>query len=288
MTDAQEHTQAQPTYFIDAENAAEMARLVTQDRLITGCMSGFFPPQLDPANMHDILDVACGPGGWATDVAKAYPGKHVTGIDVSQVMIEFDRYQAAEQKLHNVNFVMMDALKPLAFPDASFDFVNARFLGGFVPGTQWQVLVQEYRRILRPGGVVRLTEPERIISNSAAVERFHDLVAEAMHKGGQSSSPNIHQFGTTPLLGRFLRDNGYQNVQVNAYALDSSWETEAHLNQYQNARVFFKLIQPFFVKTGIATQEEAEALCQRALQEMMSPEYCALWYFLSAWGEKPR
>ncbi len=48
-----------------------------------------------------------------------------------------------------------------------------------------------------------------------------------------------------------------------------------------------KLIQPFFVKAGVTTQQEAESLYQQALEEMMAPDYCALLYFLSAWGEKP-
>jgi len=74
------------TYFIDAENVAEMARLAHQDRLLTKEMGGLFPPQLDLSTIHNVLDIGCGPGGWVLDVAQAHPIISVTGIDISHIM----------------------------------------------------------------------------------------------------------------------------------------------------------------------------------------------------------
>src|SRR5712691_5576152 len=65
--------QSESTYFIDAESAAEMARLMIQDRLLTKGMGGLFPERADLSNLHRILDIGCGPGAWALDVADAYP-----------------------------------------------------------------------------------------------------------------------------------------------------------------------------------------------------------------------
>ncbi len=281
-------TQQQGSYIFDAENAAEMARLINQDRIMTRCMGGLFPPRLDLSSVQDVLDIACGPGGWVLDVAKEHPDKRVTGIDISQLMTEFARYQAMSQGLHNAHFVVMDALKPLDFPDNSFDFVNARFVSSFMPKQAWPLFMQECTRITRRGGIMRLTEFEANMTTSYAFERLHQSAAWAMHKAGQSFSPTGWQFGITPMLGRFLRDVGYQSIQKMSFVLDSSAGTEDHLSQYQNALVALKLIQPYLVKTSMLTQEEAESLYQRALEEMMSPDYCAVWYFLSAWGEKPR
>jgi len=288
MTETQETPQGDDTYFIEAENAAEMARLINQDRILTRSMGGLFPPQLDLSNIHDVLDIACGPGGWALDVARAYPNKRVTAIDISQIMTEFARYQAREQELPNTHFVVMDALKPLDFPDNSFDFVNARFISGFMPKQAWPTLIQECLRILRPGGVIRLTEFESTISNSYTSEKLGEMFARALQKADQSFSPTGWQFGITPTLGRLLRDAGCQNVQPMAHVIEWSTGTAEHLSQYQNAMVFLKLSQPFLVKMGVTTVKEAEVLYQRALEEMMEPDYCALWYFFSTWGEKPR
>jgi tRNA G46 methylase TrmB len=49
------------------------ARLMIQDRLLTKGMGGLFPERADLSNLHRILDIGCGPGAWALDMADAYP-----------------------------------------------------------------------------------------------------------------------------------------------------------------------------------------------------------------------
>ena len=56
-------------YFIDPENASEMARLMHQDRLTSLGMGGIFPERADFSPVHDVLDIGCGPGGWVLDMA---------------------------------------------------------------------------------------------------------------------------------------------------------------------------------------------------------------------------
>jgi len=67
-----EHKPDENNYFIDAESATEMTRLINQDRLFTENMGGLFPERNDVSSMHDILDIACGPGGWVLEVATAF------------------------------------------------------------------------------------------------------------------------------------------------------------------------------------------------------------------------
>jgi SAM-dependent methyltransferase len=279
--------QNEPTYFIDAENAAEMARLMNQDRIITENMGGLFPEQPNLSSVSDILDIGCGPGGWVLDVAYTYPTWHVVGFDVSRLMIEYARAQAKVQKLNNASFKVMDALKPLDFPNNSFDLVNARFISGFMPPASWPILMQECWRILRPAGILRLTEPEFPISNSLASEKLYGMIARALQAVRQSFSPDGRHVGITPMLTRFLRNAGFQNIRKTAHALDSSAGTEEFTSQYQNTMVFLKLLQPFVVKTGISIQQEVEGLYQQALAEMMSDSYCVVWYYLTVSGEKP-
>src|SRR5437667_425536 len=59
------------TYFINPEEAAETSRLLLQDRIITKEMGGVFPASLDLSHIYTVLDLACGPGGWALDVVRA-------------------------------------------------------------------------------------------------------------------------------------------------------------------------------------------------------------------------
>src|SRR5215472_1242538 len=110
-------------YFIDPESAAEKARLLHQDRLITKGMNGVLSGIEDVSGLHDILDIACGPGGWVLDMAYAYPRVEVMGIDISQQMIDYANMQAQAQRFNNASFRVMDVTQPLDFPDNSFDLV---------------------------------------------------------------------------------------------------------------------------------------------------------------------
>src|SRR6266568_7112831 len=94
-----EPSKGDSVYFNDPENVAEMARLLGQDRLITKGMGGLFSERSDLSGIHRILDAACGPGGWALEVASTYPEIEVVGFDVSQAMIDYARVQAQARGL---------------------------------------------------------------------------------------------------------------------------------------------------------------------------------------------
>jgi ubiquinone/menaquinone biosynthesis C-methylase UbiE len=284
-------TQHENVYFMDPESSAEMARLINQDRLTTRCMGGLFSEHstADLASVRRVLDIGCGPGGWVQEVAYAYPKMEVVGIDISQTMISYARTQAQVQRLDNAYFQIMDATKPLNFSDGSFDLVNARFIG-FFPKAVWPQFLQECVRITRPGGIIRLTEIETGmcgITNSVALERLNELGTRALYLSGHGFSPDGRHVGTTPLLARFLRDAGYQNVQQRAHVMDYSAQTEAHEGNYQNIMVGFKLFQPFLLRAGETTQEELDQLYEQMLVDMRSADFCGLAYFLTVWGKKP-
>ena len=273
-------------YFIDPENATEKARLLHQDRLITKGMHGVLSGIEDISSMRYILDIACGPGGWVLDVAFEYPRIEVTGIDLSQQMIDYANIQAQAQGLNNASFSVMDVTQPLDFPDNSFDLVNARFLG-FLPKAAWPKLVQECLRITRPGGIIRLTESEWGFTNSPAYEKLYAFFASAMRKAGQSFSPERDHLNITPMLGGFLRSTGCTNIQQKAYVIDFSIGTEDYEAFRQNWVIAFKLLQPFCLKIGTATQEELDRFYDQMLLEMLSDEFRGIMFLLTVWGQKP-
>ena len=275
------------TYVLDASDPAEIIRLVYQDQLLTQHLGGLFPEQLDLSHVHDMLDIACGPGSWALQVAKAYPHIEVTGIDLNTQMILYARAHALIEGLSNAHFRLMDALKPFDFPDHAFDIVNARLLLAFMPPEAWPRLLQECVRITRPGGSIRLTESEYGLSNSLACEQIGELCTQALKVAGQSFSPDGRHTGITPMLGRFLRDAGCRNIRHFASALDYSAGTAVHDIMYQNVVNTLQSVQPFLIRCGLTTQEAITALYQQALQEMRVGDFCAIEFFLTVWGERP-
>ncbi|MGB8346628.1 MAG: class I SAM-dependent methyltransferase [Ktedonobacteraceae bacterium] len=276
------------TYVMDQENVAEMARLVDQDRLITESMGGLFPPHLALSAIHDVLDIACGPGGWAIEVARTYPQMQVSGIDISRLMVAYARMQAVAQELSHTSFRVMDITRrPLRFADASFDFVNARLLFSFMRPDKWPPLIRECQRILRPGGVLRLTECELALTDSPAFEAMASLFAQALRKAGQSFSPDGRTVGITPKLRNFLRVADFEDLQHAAYAIDWSYGSKGYEGTVQDFLIGLKLGQPFLVSIGITTEEAWDRLYEQAMAEMQAPTFCALWFYFSTWGRKP-
>src|SRR5258708_11163398 len=102
------------TYLNDPESGAEMMRLLDQDHTLTTCMGGVWPEQHNPDAIQDVLDIACGPGGCVQEIAFIYPAIQITGIDISQAMIEYATMQARVQHLDNAHFHVMDWTRQLA------------------------------------------------------------------------------------------------------------------------------------------------------------------------------
>jgi phosphatidylethanolamine/phosphatidyl-N-methylethanolamine N-methyltransferase len=93
----------------------------------------------------------------------------ITGIDVSEGMLEKAHIRVKEQGLTNVTLLNMDA-GDMSFPDSSFDVVIAAYVVTAVP--DYRKLMSEMVRVSRPGGRLILlnhfTQNSRII---AAVEK---------------------------------------------------------------------------------------------------------------------
>ena len=286
MTMPVEPTKSGNVYFNDPESGAEMARLLDQDHLITKGMGGLFPErENDFSGIQRVLDAACGPGGWAMEVAFTHPEIEIVGFDVSQAMIDYARAQARVQGLSNASFYVMNLLKPLDFPDNSFDLVNVRFIN-FLPATAWPPLTQELGRITRRGGFIRLTESEWwYFSSSPALENLNALVIGALKiQGGFSQTGRFT--GILPMLGRLLQDAGCINIKLVSHAIDFSTGTDAYEGFRRDASVVFKLFQPFIIRMGVATQEELDQLYDQMLIEMLQEDFRGLMLPLTAWGEK--
>ncbi|MGB8347082.1 MAG: methyltransferase domain-containing protein [Ktedonobacteraceae bacterium] len=273
------------TYFADAENAGEMARLLKQARFATKGLGGLFPQHLDVTAVHDVLDLACGPGEWVLSVAEDYPTMRVTGIDQSRVMVQFAR--SISQAVPMVSFHVMDVLAPLDFPDESFDLIHARFICGFMPTNAWAKLLAECWRLLRPGGILLLVEGEMALTTSPAVERLSSLFTRALCAVGQSFSPDGKQLGITAVLRRLLTEAGFASCRAEAAAMEHSAGTEFHASLYEDYYVAFHLMQPFLVQAAVASYEELIPIYNRMLEEMRADDFCSLTFLLQAWGSKP-
>ncbi len=283
-------TETTNTYIIDTEDPTELTRLMEQDRLLTA-QTGLFPrppAELFPTPGEDeVLDLACGPGGWAIEVSYALPSVEVTGIDLSPSMVGYATMRARTQHRENVSFEVMDITQPLSLSDSTFRYINARFLLGFLRPEQWLPLLQECKRLLVPGGTLCLTEAEWAMTNSRAYETLKRMVTRALWVAKQSLSPDGQDLGVTPLLSSFLRQAGYQELGQKATAIEWSAGIELHTSMMDQSRAAFALLRPFVLKMGMATAETYDALYGQMLEEVSALTFCGVFTPLTVWGHAP-
>jgi len=129
---------------------------------------------VDPVGVHSVLDAGCS-NGLALIGLDQYAKRnghtiqHLCGIDISEPMLERarliddDRYE----------FMYQDLREHLAFEDESFDVVLCVLTLQFTPVVHRQRVIDEFVRILRPGG--RLVLVEKVIGATNRLDE--DMIA---------------------------------------------------------------------------------------------------------------
>ncbi len=276
-------------YYILGDSNTEMVHLIEQDRNFNTSMGGLFSEQSKEylSSIHHVLDIACGPGGWALEVAQAYPHMQVTGVDISAGMVDYANVQAHASGLDNVSFKVGNMAEPLDFPDESFDLVNARHIEEVIPVTAFPPLFKEMFRITRRDGTIRITGSEWGVTNSPAYETLMERLLRASRIAGLDFSADGRNIGISPWLHRFLRDAGCVNLQERPSFLDCSAGAKLHQSGYRDLTLAFELMRPFLTGVGVAAPDEFEQLLRRLSLEMLEDSFRGIVYTLTAWGQKP-
>ncbi len=276
------------TYFVqDRSNEEELNRLRLQDQQVTAGMGGVLPEQADPASFQRVLDVGCGSGDWLIQAAKTYPSMSLlVGVDISSKMVEYAQAQAEAQGVSDrVQFRAMDALRMLEFPTDYFHLVNQRFGASFLRKWDWPKLLSEFRRVTRPGGVIRVTEGDMTMeSPSPALTRLFAIMPDAFHQAGHHFTPGSK--GVTGDLAPLLRQNGLEQVQTHTYTPEYRAGTPEGQRFYEDMRLLFRTMAPFLRK-WTRVPDDYETLYQQALSEMQQPDFVARGSMLTAWGNNP-
>jgi ubiquinone/menaquinone biosynthesis C-methylase UbiE len=285
---AQESSPSDNTYIIDIESGAETARLIEQDKLFTQAMGGLFPEQADtlPDTISSLLDIACGPGGWATNVAYKYPHIEVMGIDINTTMIHYASAIAQARGIKNVSFEVMDAKKSLAFNADSFDFVNARLTFGFMDKMSWPPFIAECLRILKPGGILRLTELEFVTTNSLALQRLTGYLYQILSQQNRTFSVDGRSFGMIHMLDKLLRTAGFQKVEKRPFLLDASLGSDLYYSTRNDYEVAYALLRPYMIQSGIVDEATFDDAYNTTFLDMIHDDFASVTTGFTTWGMK--
>jgi ubiquinone/menaquinone biosynthesis C-methylase UbiE len=280
-------------YILDHEKMEEMVRLEDQGVFLTRSMGGVLPElsKQELALLGDVLDLACGPGEWALQLAFEHPTLHVVGADLSERMIEYAQTQATTKNLP-ARFQVMNILKhPLPFEDNSFDLVNMRLLVGILYPEQWSTLLAECLRLLRPGGIIRVTEFERPLSNSAFFERYTSLLIGTFYRDHRTFSSDGLHFGLFPMLKRLLKQAGFMHIRHIPYMIDVSADVpDAHQAFFADALAIVQIGMPYLQRMARtqAERDELESLSDRLQDLAKEEDFYAYWPYMTFLGRKPK
>jgi ubiquinone/menaquinone biosynthesis C-methylase UbiE len=276
------------TYVVfDRNNTTEHQRLTVQDQMITAAMRGVLPEQSDPSALRRVLDVGCGTGNWIIETARTYPTiKKLYGIDVNRPMIEYAREQAKIQQVADrVEFLVMDALLVLEFPEDFFDLVNLRFGVSFIRQWEWRQMIGEMQRVSHPGGIIRVVDTELPHqSNSPALTQYQEMLQRALLRAGHLFEQTTT--GLTAHLAAVLTQYGCLHVQTKPSALSFRAGTVEGQAYFEDVTRGMQTTRPFLRKWGCETKE-FDAICKQAHQEMQRPDFCVTWNLLTVWGQAP-
>ncbi|PSN66925.1 S-adenosyl-L-methionine-dependent methyltransferase [Corynespora cassiicola Philippines] len=169
-----------------------------------------------------ILDLGCGTGIWAIDMADEYPGAEVIGVDLSPIQPTFSP--------PNCKFEVDDITSLWTWDPASFDFINIRCLYGSI--ADWPGLYQQVFTGLKSGGYLHQLEmsiqfrsddgtllPDHILS------QWSDIFHEAGEKFGKS-------FKAVYDLKQWYEQAGFVDVVERWYKVPvGGWSSDPHMKE---------------------------------------------------------
>ncbi|EHK47777.1 hypothetical protein TRIATDRAFT_193684 [Trichoderma atroviride IMI 206040] len=252
----------------------ENARQGHQHELFTLCLGGALTftklpldkLELDPeASPFHILDVGCGGGHWAMEMALTNPLVDVLGIELSSANLP-------KEVPPNLTFEIADAAEP--WPPRLYDFVHLRNLvGGGI--RDWKRLIVQAFDHLKPGGQLEFTEVTPLFFAPRA-----DVGAAAIEYGAVFAEISAAQgidFDPTPKVRPWLVEVGAESVRERSDWLPvRNWARDPVTNK--KGEILNKMLAPgcdhwTLRMFGLAGWEEQKTrdLLGRVMEEYKDP-----------------
>jgi ubiquinone/menaquinone biosynthesis C-methylase UbiE len=95
-------------------------------------------------------------GLWAHEMSQEFPNASVIGLDLTPPA------KHHRLKVEGLLYVQGDVHNQLEFMSNAFDFVYQRDMATVIPLGRWIQLIQEFYRVLKPGGWLQLVEYGKI------------------------------------------------------------------------------------------------------------------------------
>ncbi|KAJ3126740.1 hypothetical protein HK098_007196 [Nowakowskiella sp. JEL0407] len=202
-----------------------------------------------------VLDVGCGPGSWARDVAERFPKWKVWGVDMAQSLF------VGVETLENMTFVTGNVLERLPFKDNTFDGVYQRLMLAAIPKDKWDHVISELVRILKPGGFLELCEPDLGCQRMGPnFQTLSDAASDALNARGINMKIPYE-------LSLRMYKAGLRIVSEHTCSFPIGWDGRHGELHLVNAQQGFMGMKPFLCRAFGITADEYDTMVNEAIAE---------------------
>lgn len=257
--------------YILPSDSEELNRLDFQHYMLRFAMKGNYAAPL--GNPGAILDVACGTGRWASEMATLFPQANVIGTDITPPT----EASGASPRPDNFTFVQSNMLEGMPFPDNSFDYAHQRLVIVALPTDKWVSQARELLRVTRPGGWVELVEGD-LLPGGPGLTRLNALGEQMSQKRGMS-------FTNASRVDEVLRQAGARNVERRMVSIPVG-QRAGRLGAMAETDYIAILtsVRGFLISQGLISEPEHTRAITQAQAELASGRLT--WPFYVAFGQK--
>ncbi|KAG9053357.1 hypothetical protein FS842_008311 [Serendipita sp. 407] len=164
------------------------------------CRNGLTMHDFGDKPPNEILDIATGTGSWVIEAAAKWKDASLlVGFDLVAI-------QPASSLLHDrIRWVQGNILDGLPFADQTFDFVRMSRIAMGLPETQWNQVIEDAVRVLRPGGVLEIIEEDSIFPFQPTPDQLNSMEKARDSAPPSSSSHADHDTSGSSVAGHSVR-----------------------------------------------------------------------------------
>ncbi|KAH7174850.1 S-adenosyl-L-methionine-dependent methyltransferase [Fusarium flagelliforme] len=191
--------------------------------LLGGALHAAPLPSSDQQDDYRILDLGCGTGIWAIEMADEYPNATVSGVDLSPIQPDWVP--------GNCMFHVDDYEDEWTYRDhEKFDYIHGRALCG--TSANWPLFYSRVLENLKPGGYVEMQEYDAwIFSDDDSCDRA-PWTMEWVAKLDEASKMFGKQINIAKYHKQWMIDAGFEDVQERVHRIPiGPWAKDEKLKE---------------------------------------------------------
>lgn len=260
--------------------------LLASHQYFTTVLGGLVTNAVKMQHVSTVLDVGCHEGSWVLDLARQYRKTHVIGIDIDKRALSEATRFARFHGISNAAFLPIDATTSLPFKSNEFDLVHIRS-ARFLYDVCFDGIIEEFARILRPGGWLHLIGFEPGATSSLAFDRLLHLFIHTIHTAWNKTSDKTLAIESAAHLYDILLNDYFLDVSYTVHAVDFSSTNILGAKAFiDEILLVFGSVKALVCHYNSVSPVEYETLLTQAYEDMMRPDMCGYGYLLSTVGCK--